>query len=209
MTDPEPTFQAQMVALRHTRILDAAAQVFATHGFHRTTIRDVAQAAGVADGTIYKHFANKDALLLGLLDRLHSTEMQAVERAQDDSDDLRTFVRRYFANYLALFASENQELLRVVLSEVLVNAELRELYVQRIATPTLVLMLERLLPRAARFGVSNEHMIQTLQLMSSMVLGLLMARMFNEEAAQQSWEQLPELLTELFFTGLLHAEGSS
>src|SRR5688572_6793342 len=104
MTDRETSFHTQMTALRHTHILDAAARVFAARGFHRTTIRDIAQAAGVADGTIYKHFANKNALLFSLLDRLHTLETEAVERAQNDSDDLRSFTWHYFANYLAVFA---------------------------------------------------------------------------------------------------------
>jgi AcrR family transcriptional regulator len=51
--DPIQAIQAQLVAARRTQILDAATQVFASKGFNRATIRDVAQAAGVADSTTY------------------------------------------------------------------------------------------------------------------------------------------------------------
>ena len=54
-------------AARREQILDAATTVFAAKGFHRATIKEVARAAGVADGTIYNYFENKAALLLGLL----------------------------------------------------------------------------------------------------------------------------------------------
>ncbi len=66
--------QAQLAAARRTQILDAATRVFASKGFNRATIRDVARDAGVADGTIYNYFANKTDLLFGLLDRLNDTE---------------------------------------------------------------------------------------------------------------------------------------
>ena len=71
--DPIEAIQAQLIVARRTQILDAATRVFASKGFNRATIRDVAQAAGVADGTIYNYFANKTDLLFGLLDLLNDT----------------------------------------------------------------------------------------------------------------------------------------
>jgi AcrR family transcriptional regulator len=204
VTDASNTFQAQVVALRRRQILDAAAQVFAERGFHRTTIRDVAKVAGVADGTIYNYFENKTALLLGILDRLNENERRAIEGAQAQATDLRSFTRRYFQNHLLVFANENQELLRVVLSEVLVNAELRERYIQQIVAPTFVVLMQQLAPLAEQSQLDAERMLQAIQLMSSMVLGVLMARMFDEQSAQSSWEQLPDVLTDLFCEGIFH-----
>jgi AcrR family transcriptional regulator len=202
MTNVGDTFQAQVAALRRTQILDAAAQVFAARGFHRTTVRDVAKAAGVADGTIYNYFENKTALLLGILDRLNENERRAIDLAQAQATDLRTFTRGYFQNHLLVFANENQELLRVVLSEVLVNAELRERYLEQIVAPTFVAIMQQLAPLAEQGRLRTENLQFNLQLMSSMVLGVLMARMFDERSAQSTWEQLPDVLTNLFFEGL-------
>jgi AcrR family transcriptional regulator len=196
------TFQAQVAALRRGQILDAAAEIFAERGFHRTTIRDVAKAAGVADGTIYNYFENKTALLLGILDRLNENERRAIEGAQVQATDLRTFTHRYFQNHLMVFAKENQNLLRVVLSEVLVNAELRERYIQQIVAPTFVVLMQQLAPLAEQSRLRTESLLQAIQLMSSMVLGVLMARMFDEQSAQSTWEQLPDVLTNLFCEGL-------
>ncbi|MEO7912639.1 MAG: TetR/AcrR family transcriptional regulator [Roseiflexaceae bacterium] len=173
-------------------------------GFHRTTVRDVAKAAGVADGTIYNYFENKTALLLAILDRLNEAERRAIEVAQAQATDLRTFTQHYFQNHLLVFANENQDLLPVVLSEVLVNAELRERYIQEIVTPTFVVILEQMAPLAEQSRIRSENLLLTPQLMSSMVLGVLMARMFDEQSAQSTWEQLPDVLTDLFFDGLFH-----
>ncbi|MEI6445623.1 MAG: helix-turn-helix domain-containing protein, partial [Nostocales cyanobacterium ELA583] len=47
-----------------TRILQAAQRLFAAKGFEGTTTRDLAQTAGVAEGTLFRHFANKKAILV-------------------------------------------------------------------------------------------------------------------------------------------------
>jgi TetR/AcrR family fatty acid metabolism transcriptional regulator len=49
---------------KRERILAAAVKVFATHGFYNSKVHDVAEVAGVADGTIYLYFKNKDDLLI-------------------------------------------------------------------------------------------------------------------------------------------------
>lgn len=46
------------------RILQAAQRLFAAKGFEGTTTRDLAQTAGVAEGTLFRHFANKKAILV-------------------------------------------------------------------------------------------------------------------------------------------------
>jgi AcrR family transcriptional regulator len=203
VTESQDRFQAQVAALRRAQILDAAARVFAERGFHRTTIRDVAKAAGVADGTIYNYFENKTALLLGILDRLNDAERRATEQAQAQSTDLRSFTHHYFQNQLLTFSNENQELLRVVLSEVLVNAELRERYVQEIIAPTFVAILGQLAPLSEQSRLAQERLLLIIQLMSSIVLGVVVSRMFDEQSARSIWEQLPDTLTDLFFEGLL------
>ncbi|MDQ3341390.1 MAG: TetR/AcrR family transcriptional regulator [Myxococcota bacterium] len=44
-------------------ILDSALRVFAKKGYHGTAVPDVAEAAGVGTGTLYRYFANKEALV--------------------------------------------------------------------------------------------------------------------------------------------------
>src|SRR6201995_983811 len=49
------------------RILDAAAHVMRTHGFARTTTKQIARAAGYSEATLYKHFQDKTDLFLAVL----------------------------------------------------------------------------------------------------------------------------------------------
>lgn len=46
------------------RILDAAQRLFASRGYNGTTTRDLAAKAGVAEGTLFRHFENKKAILV-------------------------------------------------------------------------------------------------------------------------------------------------
>lgn len=51
------------------RLLDVAEQLFAERGFGGTTLRDVAEAAGIREPGIYNHFANKEVLYCAVLER--------------------------------------------------------------------------------------------------------------------------------------------
>lgn len=51
------------------RILDAARGLLLEHGLRRTSLTDIARAAGVSDATLYRRFANRDALLGMLVTR--------------------------------------------------------------------------------------------------------------------------------------------
>ena len=53
---------------KRQRILDAALRIFAERGFYTAKVSEVARAAGVADGTIYLYFENKDDLLISLFE---------------------------------------------------------------------------------------------------------------------------------------------
>jgi TetR/AcrR family fatty acid metabolism transcriptional regulator len=49
---------------KYHQILEAAVKVFARQGFHQSTVAQIAKEAGVADGTIYLYFKNKDDILV-------------------------------------------------------------------------------------------------------------------------------------------------
>src|SRR6476659_5828599 len=86
---------------KRERILAAAERIFARHGFFAAKVSDVAKEAGVADGTIYLYFKNKDDLLISLFER----RMQEVnERLREATakvagrgpvEELRAFVKTY------------------------------------------------------------------------------------------------------------------
>ncbi len=86
-------------ALKRERILDAAERVFAQRGFFAAKVADIAREAGVADGTIYLYFKNKDDLLISLfesrMERVNARLAAAVAAAATPRAQLDAFIRAY------------------------------------------------------------------------------------------------------------------
>lgn len=82
---------------KYRRILDAALAVFAEKGFSEAKITEIAKQAGVADGTIYLYFKNKDDLLISLFEaKLEAINVGLRERllgVEDPRDRLREVVQ--------------------------------------------------------------------------------------------------------------------
>jgi AcrR family transcriptional regulator len=66
-TPPTPSSRAERAAERRTAIIDAALDEFVARGFTATRIDDIARRAGVAKGTIYLHFADKESMFEELI----------------------------------------------------------------------------------------------------------------------------------------------
>lgn len=94
---PEPT--AGKVDKR-TLITEAAVEVFAEKGFHQARISDIAKRAGVADGTIYLYFKNKDDLLLSVfeekMDYMLEGLGEALSNVEDPIEQVARFARFHF-----------------------------------------------------------------------------------------------------------------
>jgi AcrR family transcriptional regulator len=86
-----------------TRLKAAAVEAFATKGFHGTTTRDIAAAAGMSPAALYVHHRSKEDLLFELSMLGHRLTVELVEEAVTASDDpvvqltglVRAFVRHH------------------------------------------------------------------------------------------------------------------
>ncbi len=85
---------------KRDRIIDAAVQVFADKGYRSARISDIARGAGVADGTIYLYFRNKEDLLLTIfeekMEKLLDDLGDALSGLQDPLDRMRAYARFHF-----------------------------------------------------------------------------------------------------------------
>ena len=81
------------LATRH-QLLDAAERVFAEKGVSRTSLNDIAQAAGASRGAIYWHFKNKADLFNAMLERITLPMEEALQKSGQVSgqDGLRELV---------------------------------------------------------------------------------------------------------------------
>jgi TetR/AcrR family fatty acid metabolism transcriptional regulator len=208
------TLKDKLALSRRAHIAEAALMVFAAKGYHRATIRDVAKAAGVADGTIYQSFANKEALLLALLDPLGelatAAEGPASDAATSDApmpdvslSEPRAALREKLRLRLAAFTADRLDALRVVLSEVLVTPELRAVFLARVLKPTYELPVPDLAALHAAGAVNAPDAGFTARAMTATVLGLVMLRLIGDERIEAEWDGLADPLADFVLDGLM------
>ncbi len=85
---------------KRSLITEAAIAVFAERGFHQSRVSDIAERAGVADGTIYLYFKNKEDLLLSIfeekMDVLLAGLRESLAETADPVDRIRRFASFHF-----------------------------------------------------------------------------------------------------------------
>ncbi len=193
--------QGRLVEARRAQILDAATKVFAERGFHRATIKEIARAGGVADGTIYNYFDNKKDLLIGILDRLNESGRRGGHFEQGMDVDFRTFFVAYLRQRIHLLWP-NYEVFQAVLPEILVDSELRELYYRQLVLPTLEIAERYFREMVKRGEMRDVDVPLTVRSLAGNVLGLLILQILGDEQIRSRWEELPDVLAEIVFRGL-------
>ncbi len=101
---------------KRRRIIDAAVKVFAEKGFFGAKVSEIAEAAGVADGTIYLYFKSKDDILISLFQEKMSEIVKQLQAILSELPDPETKMRRYVIEHLKLVARQ-PELMQVLTVE--------------------------------------------------------------------------------------------
>jgi AcrR family transcriptional regulator len=87
-----------------TRILDAALALFRERGFEQTTMREVAQAAGMAVGAAYYYFDSKQAIVLAFYERAQNEMLPEIAASLDLAKDLEVRLRTVIGSKFNYFA---------------------------------------------------------------------------------------------------------
>ncbi|MFI7102153.1 TetR/AcrR family transcriptional regulator [Streptomyces sp. NPDC050161] len=142
--------------LTRQRILEAAAHVFADHGYAAGTTNRIAARAGVSIGSLYQYYPSKDALLLALTTAHIDSGMAAARRLRADAlpdaleDIIRVFVRTTIGNH-----TDHPQLLRILLEQAPRTPELMaKIYAYEEAS---VAFVEALLGRHPEVRVGDTH----------------------------------------------------
>ncbi len=90
----------RLVARRRRQIVDASVELFMAWGFHKTTTRQIASAAGVSIGLLYEYISTKDDILFLVCEAIHAEMHAAVTEALDRTEEgvhpLAVAIREYF-----------------------------------------------------------------------------------------------------------------
>lgn len=91
---------------RRDRLVLAAAQAFAAVGFQRATVPQIAEAAGVSTGLLYRHFAGKAALAQAIVEQDRERTRGAIEELVAGVPDARAALRLLIEEGTAMAAAD-------------------------------------------------------------------------------------------------------
>lgn len=110
--------KARRGPLTRKQILDSSLRLFSEKGFARTSVRDIARAAGITDAAIYYHFTSKRELFEALFEERGITSaIGQLEQAQISQPPLETLTG--IAGAALEIMQRNRDFMKVLLSEAL------------------------------------------------------------------------------------------
>lgn len=117
---PTQVKNPDLVERRRRQIADAAVELFIDRGFHKTTTRQIARAAGFSIGSLYEYFASKEDILYMVCESIHAEVERGVTAAMSQAagsrDALAKIIHEYFmvchrmSNFILLIYQETQSL---------------------------------------------------------------------------------------------------
>ncbi|RME53400.1 MAG: TetR/AcrR family transcriptional regulator [Deltaproteobacteria bacterium] len=87
---------------KHERIIQAAIAVFAEKGFFHAKVSQIARRAGVADGTIYLYFKNKEDILISIFEEKMEEVITDMKEVLSGESDAITKLKRFVHHHLLL-----------------------------------------------------------------------------------------------------------
>lgn len=192
-------FQEQLKEARRNLIIDAAIQVISDSGFERTTIKQIARQAGIADGTIYNYFKNKEAILHAIVARITEAEVRDIHFAEAQQMDFSTFVKTY-VQHRAQELEESIGILKAILPETMTRDDIATNVYETVYEPAFQQAENYIqhLMDTGRLRKGNAKMLA--RVFASPLLGIVMLRLIGDTHVTQHWEEYTQAIIDLLLT---------
>lgn len=172
-TDIRTAFEQVMAAdheipAKQKQVLAASLALFAEQGFANTTTKQIADRAGVAEGTVYRRYKTKDELLAALLKPMVTTVLpRLMQEFAQQVATMRNLTRHQLLTALiknrAAFLANNWSVGKVLLNEMMIQAPLRQAVIQNAAPiiqKTLYPILDQLRAQQELAAIPNDMVVQ-------------------------------------------------
>lgn len=192
---------------KQIKILRAAIETFSEKGYAATSTSEIAQKAGVAEGTIFRHYKTKKDLLISIVAPMMTKLIapfvlkdfhKVIESPYPKFED---FLRAVLLNRLE-FARKNLPILKILLQEIPFHPELQEQFKEHVAKK----VLERLIKVVKHFQAEGQLIqIPPLSLIRhtmSPIFGFILFRFLIAPEADWNEEQEIEMTIEFIMHGL-------
>ncbi len=100
---------------RQNHIIDEAINIIHEQGFQSLSIREISDRVGISEPAIYRHFLNKEDIILGILSRFSQFDEKLIASLGDSDTPIERIVR--FVNFHFSFLEKNPEFTSVLFSE--------------------------------------------------------------------------------------------
>lgn len=186
-----------------TRILHAAQRLFSLQGFEGTTTKDLAQKANVAEGTLFRYFPNKKAILVELVTNGWVEILTDLLTELSEMDNYHAVGKVMRKRMLKL--QESSDLMRVCFIEAQFHPDLQE----RIQSEVIVKMTdvaEAFFQTAMERGIYrplNPKIVAQVFLGMFAIAGFSNRTIINPEASPQALKEMAEGIADIFLHGVL------
>ena len=113
---PAPVTVTEKRRAKHRLIVETAAGLFSSRGYHATRMQDIAEALDMQAGSLYYYFDSKESLLTAIVEQSVGIAVERLEAIIDEHDDALTRVRRGITAHLTIF-DEHADLYSIFNSE--------------------------------------------------------------------------------------------
>jgi AcrR family transcriptional regulator len=189
------------IAARKSAILYAAGKLFAEKGYHRTTTKDIADAADVSEGTIYNYFVSKEDLLFGIMTELSNSGRFEEQLRSENLEGPREFLLTML-HQRHEFLQKNGAMLQALLSEILVNPELRKRYYEELIIPSQELLEQHLRKRVEIGQLRPIDPSMAARILLAMLSGFFILQVVGDPVVRSEWDTITRLLTDILFEGV-------
>src|SRR6476469_5324729 len=101
----------RLIKKRRDQMINGAVKLFIEKGFHRTTTREIARAAGFSIGTLYEYIREKEDVLYLVCDRIYDQVKERLQKFLDTEKTTIEALRQGIANYFRVVDDMEDEVL--------------------------------------------------------------------------------------------------
>ncbi|MBB4823608.1 AcrR family transcriptional regulator [Sporosarcina luteola] len=184
---------------KQRNILAAATEMFAQKGFAATSTSEIAKKAGVAEGTIFRHYKTKKDLLLSIvsptmLRMISPFILKDINKVlNQDYERFEDFLREMIKNRQA-FLDNNLQVVKVVIQEIPFHPELRDQFIQHVGQKVYQRFSETVQYYQAKGQIADIPPATVLRNVSSVILGYFATKYIVAPVGWDEEKEIDELI---------------
>lgn len=189
------------------KILDTATEIVATKGYAVSTTKEIANKSGVAEGTIFKYFKNKENLLAQifakLIESLKAESLANIQKELADTEKTTIERLRLLFTERQKFFIKHKKVIQIMVQEVPVNPLVKKLVNERVM-PIMLHNIQQLFEEGIDKGEIVDLPIEVLQVsFVNAVFGPVYSSVLFQGSLSEAFTNYHKEVFEVFIQGIV------